>query len=61
MKQKVNKAEWHEYRRICRNCVFWRAEDDNTALGVCALTDTLTYEMRKACNDLRFTVYDTER
>lgn len=61
MKQQVNKAEWHEYQKVCRNCVFWQSEGNDTPMGVCALTDTLKHEMQQSCSDLRFTVYDTEQ
>lgn len=60
-KQQVNKAEWYEYQKVCRNCVLWQSEGNDTPMGVCTLTDTLKHEMQQSCSDLRFTVYDTEQ
>lgn len=59
-KQQVNKAEWHEFQKVCHNCVFYQP-DDESAMSVCTLTDTLRHEAQPACTDLRFIVYDTER
>lgn len=59
--QQPNKAEWHEFQKVCRNCLFWQAYDPDTASGICTLTDNETSEGQEACNDLRFTVYDTEQ
>lgn len=61
MKQQVNKAEWHEYKKVCRNCAFWQADGPDTATGICSITDNETDEGREACSDLRFSVYDTEQ
>lgn len=62
MRKQVNKAEWHEYQRICRNCVFWKpGEDADSPMGVCTITDIATHEAQQSCSDLRFLVYDAER
>lgn len=61
MRQPPNKSNWHEFRKICHNCVFWQPDSDDTPTGVCLLTDNTAYEGLEACNDLIFIVYEERK